>query len=784
VIDIRLVFPALSAWGAAGLSLWLLTSIDDVATRHDAAVGMSVVAVIAIVVALVVCWRRAGVLVALAGGLVALVSVGVHVAAWSAPALQASMGSDVVVRGHIDAPARSVIGVTYLPMRSFLVLSDHAVHIDVPITVAIPEGQDGFTAIAVGTPVEVTGRLRPAGNSLRTAGYLDATAADIQPTGQAPVIDRLAERVRSGLRSSLPQNPASGAALVAGLAIGDETSMSPRLIDAMRESGLAHLTAVSGGNVAIVVGVILGLAWLLRLALAVRIAVALVALGFYVVLVHPQPSVLRAGVMGAVVVLSLLVGGRRPGPSVLAVAVIVLVVTVPSLALSWGFALSVAATAGIVMWAPRLRRWIENSAVGGRLPAAVTVGASVTLAAQVATAPVLIAMGVSVGLAAVPANLLAMPVVPLVTIAGLVAAVVYSLPALSAVTEPVAEFIAWGGAWAGEWIAQVAFAAGSVRILRFSGSAITAVIAVAVIAGALIAWRTGLRALVIACACVLAFTGVLWSVFPPSGRSWPPPDWVMAQCDVGQGDGFVIATDSPGEAVVVDTGRSARDIDSCLTDLGVDRVALIVLTHFHADHVAGLAGILQGRDVAAVAATGWAEPEAQYLGVQRVLRERGMEMRVIGAGARFTLGGGDYRVLWPRRFITSGVLSSGSIANNASVVLDVRAHGLRVLLTGDIEPPAQAAILAESGGFDLVKIPHHGSVHQHPEFARWADADAAVVSVGAENEFGHPAPATVQAWRESGAAVLRTDLHGDIAIVRGESAGGGWAMVPRNGPIE
>ena len=584
--------------------------------------------------------------------------------------------------------------------------------------------------------------------------------------------------------SSLPANPASGAALVAGLAIGDETFMSPQLIDAMRESGLAHLTAVSGGNVAIVVGVILGLAWLLGLPLAARIAVALTALGFYVVLVHPQPSVLRAGVMGAVVVLSLLVGGRRPGPSVLAVAVIVLVVTVPSLALSWGFALSVAATAGIVMWAPRLRRRIENSAVGGRLPAAVAIGASVTLAAQVATAPVLIAMGVSVGLAAVPANLLAMPVVPLVTIAGLAAAVVYSLPAVSAVTEPVAEFIAWGGAWAGEWIAQVAFVAGSVRILRFSGSAVTAVVVVAVIAGALLAWRQGLRALVIAFACVLAIAGVLWSVFPPSGRSWPPSDWVMAQCDVGQGDGFVIATDAPGEAVVIDTGRSARDIDSCLTHLGVDRVALVVLTHFHADHVAGLAGILQGRDIAAVAATGWTEPEAQYLGVQRVLRERGIELRVIGAGARFTIGGGDYRVLWPRRFITSGALSSGSIANNASVVLDIRAHGLRVLLTGDIEPPAQAAILAERGGFDLVKIPHHGSVHQHPHFAEWADADAAVVSVGANNEFGHPAPATVQAWLESGAAVLRTDLHGDIAIVRGESAGGGWAMFPRNGPSE
>ena len=117
--------------------------------------------------------------------------------------------------------------------------------------------------------------------------------------------------------------PAGGSALVAGLAIGDEEAMSPGLVDDMRGSGLAHLTAVSGGNVAIVVGAVIALAWLLRLPLLVRVLLALGSLGFYVVLVHPQPSVLRAGVMGGVVVVSLLIGGRRPGPAVLATAILV-----------------------------------------------------------------------------------------------------------------------------------------------------------------------------------------------------------------------------------------------------------------------------------------------------------------------------------------------------------------------------------------------------------------------------------------------------------------------------
>jgi competence protein ComEC len=101
-------------------------------------------------------------------------------------------------------------------------------------------------------------------------------------------------------------------------------------------------------------------------------------------------------------------------------------------------------------------------------------------------------------------------------------------------------------------------------------------------------------------------------------------------------------------------------------------------------------------------------------------------------------------------------------------VLDARVHGVRVLLTGDIEPPAQAAILGEHGGFDIAKVPHHGSRHQHPRFAAWANAEIALVSVGRDNRFGHPATDTLEAWGQSGSMVLRTDLAGDIAVVKND----------------
>ena len=131
-------------------------------------------------------------------------------------------------------------------------------------------------------------------------------------------------------------------------------------------------------------------------------------------------------------------------------------------------------------------------------------------------------------------------------------------------------------------------------------------------------------------------------------------------------------------------------------------------------------------------------------------------------------------MIWPRRIITSGRVSEGSLANNASIVMDVRVRGLRILLTGDIEPPAQAALLANPGDFDVVKVPHHGSVHQHPRFASWASAELALVSVGEDNSFGHPSPETLEQWRAAGATVVRTDLLGDIAVVVDVEGRLGW----------
>jgi len=773
VTDLRLVAPALAAWAACAGVLLGLSSINALEVRYEVAVRLIQTVVAVTLVVLVVLRRRSGVVVTASSIAIAAIAAALQISAWSTPALTHFMGEHVSVSGVISGPPRESLGAIYVPLSTSRISMNQAsaptsvtISIEVPLSVTLPRFASAPTT---GTLVQVEGRLRPAGGSVHTAGYLQADNL-FTIIGTPGLIDRAAQQVRDALQASLPPRPAGGSALVAGLAIGDENAMSPELVEQMRMSGLSHLTAVSGGNVAIVVGAVIGLAWILRLPMVARIVAALISLVFYVIVVHPEPSVLRAGVMGAVVVLSLLVGGRRPGPSILATAVLVLVVIVPSLSVSWGFALSVAATAGIVMLAPKLKKRIEETAWGSRIPVAVTIAASLTLAAQVATAPVLLAMGAYVGVSAVPANLLAMPVVPLITVAGLAAAIIGLVPILT----PLAHLVAWVGAMSGEWIAQVAIHAAAIDVLRIRGSPMIAAVVVVVTGVSIVLWRIGSPRLRIAAAGTIVLGLLLWVIAPPDRRAWPPSNWALVQCDVGQGDGLVIAPSVGTGAVVVDTGISARAIDRCLTDLGINHIAVLVLTHFHADHVNGLAGAIDGRQVDAVFTTIAHEPEEQAAGVQYELERRGIASREVTAGMSFRVGGGEYRVVWPRRIATSGGSSQGSRANNASIVLDARVHGLRVLLTGDIEPPAQAAIVGGPGTFDVVKVPHHGSPHQHPRFASWADADLALVSVGEDNSFGHPNAETLEEWRAAGATIARTDHHGDIAVIRDENGHLGW----------
>ena len=273
---------------------------------------------------------------------------------------------------------------------------------------------------------------------------------------------------------------------------------------------------------------------------------------------------------------------------------------------------------------------------------------------------------------------------------------------------------------------------------------------------------------------------------------WPPPNWIFAACDVGQGDALALSV-GPAEAVVVDTGPDPAKADHCLALLGVRKVPLLVLTHFHADHIDGIPGVLKGRSVTEIETTDDPDPPRGAAEVTAWASAASVPTSVAAAGEHRRFGPVSWDVLWPApavnlppppepprtsrrkgrrqaRASPHGGGEEGSGPNNSSVVLQVtvatRDGPVRLLLTGDIEPPSQAAILAAHPdlGADVLKVPHHGSAHQDPDLFAAVRPRVAVVSVGKGNTYGHPAPRTIALASGAGARVFRTDVDGQVVL--------------------
>ncbi len=650
-----------------------------------------------------------------------------------------------------------------------------------PVLVIVDAGAAGrreWLGLLPSTRVRVTGRLAPpmVGGDRIAAVVRVRDRAGPQVVEEPSGAQRFAGRLRAGLREATDGLPADARALLPGLVVGDTSRIPPDLDEAFKETDLAHTLAVSGSNLTIILALLLGPPGLAqrseRRGLAPRIGISLrttAVLGgaltlAFVVVCRPDPSVLRAAACGAVALLALATGRRKSLIPALATAVLLLVLYDPWLARSYGFLLSVLATGALLTLAPRWSSALRGRGVPPRLAEALAAAG----AAQALCAPVVAVLSARVSLVAVPCNLLVEFAVAPATVLGFAALTV------APVAMPVAKGLAWCASWPAGWIAQVARTGAAMPGAGvdwpggWGGAALLALVTVAVV----VAGRRLLRHPWLCAGCgVLLVLAVVQP--PPLARvvtGWPPPGWRMALCDVGQGDATVLAA-GPGTGVVVDAGPDAKLVDQCLRDLGITSIPLVVLTHFHADHVAGLPGVLRGRAVGAIETTGFEEPVDQAEFVRREAVARGIPVTRALAGEERRTGDLSWQVLWP----PPRPAPEPEGPNDASVAMLVRSAGLRMLLLGDLEPPAQQALLrtpaaALVGGVDVLKVAHHGSAYQDPGLIRRAAPRLALISCGADNPYGHPAPSTVAALREGGARVLRTDVDGALAVV---GAGGG-----------
>lgn len=668
----------------------------------------------------------------------------------------------------------AAFGLSVFVAGSHALTLDEALRSEVALVQVVTDPQETesgrFRSVVTGDVGRVTivaDEPPPPAGSLVSA-RLDWWGDDLAGLVSAEVIDPPGTRwrVRADLRAGLAEvsgvGAHAGADLLPGLVVGDVSYVDDALTEAMRTVSLAHLTAVSGSNILIVAGVVVALCARLRSPWWVRILPAATVTAGYVFVVGPEPSVMRATAMAALVAVGILRPAGTPTLAVLATAVTVLLIGRPHLASEIGFGLSVCATAALVVLAPPLTRALTDRGV----PRLLAVALAVPAAAQAGCTPLLVILDPTMSPWSVLANVAAAPAVAPATLLGLAGlgleGAVTALPgAIGGLAHLLALTAGSLGAASAWWITVVARGCAALPGAALGwpaglGGVVLAVGMVVGLACVLLGRRTVRTAgALVTIACLLA--GLAVPVMTATGRG----PWSVVVCDVGQGSAALIRSrDAPQDhALLVDTGDDPELLAECMEGAGITRLT-IALSHFDADHVAALPTAVEAVDEAVVVyPLALADsPEATRTRALAAVAAPATAGEELPAG--LLPDGITARVLWPP--VDGGEIRDG---NAASLVLLVQVDGLSILLPGDVGADQQLRMVRQLTQYppvDVLVAPHHGSADTSPAFFRAARARVGVVSVGAGNSYGHPAQKSLDAFGP--VPVLRTDLCGSIAL--------------------
>ncbi len=649
-------------------------------------------------------------------------------------------------------------------------------------------------ALVPGDAIEVRGQLQaPPADAPGFASFLQSRGAAgtlkghrVRLVGSRGGVTAAVEGLRWGLDQTLSRAiPEPEAGLASGILIGLRERVSRATADDFTITGLTHVVAISGWNIALVAGIATALLRSTGLGRRPRSAIVVIAIVAYTILAGAEASVVRAAVMGGVVIIARESGRPSGAAAALGLACWGLLLAQPTMIDDIGLQLSLAATAGLLALGGPAEAAVRR-VTGARGPRWFGEALGVSLAAQLSTLPLILLHFGRLSLISPLANLLVAPVVPLAMLGAAIGTVTGPL-----IVGPLSAMLL-GPLLVAAWLPLVLMTRGA-ELLAQVPLATVELLPPLDLVGAGVA----LVALVVALRQATAATSRphAWSPprppSPPRRRrapaavlvvalvaatsvalvARPTPALRVSVLDVGQGDAILLEAND-GTRLLVDGGPDpdllVRRLDERIPawDRHID---LILLTHPHEDHAGGLAGLTPRYRVDRLIETDMNSEGSGVLALRAAAIRQGMRRIRLTQGDAFTLGQARVEVLWPPLdAIPDRILTDGRAINGTSIVLAVSLGRQRILLTGDLEDDHDADLLAvipdDGRRWDLLKVAHHGSAtaSSRPLLAALRPRLAAVSS-GHGNRYGHPAPATLQRLQQSQATVWRTDHQGTLS---------------------
>lgn len=564
----------------------------------------------------------------------------------------------------------------------------------------------------------------------------------------------IASAMRTELRRVMPDKDA---AILAGMTLGGYDGIDEDTVRNFSATGIVHILSVSGSHVALLIGFVLSLMSVLRVRNKLAVSIAAAVVISYCLLCGFSPPVMRSALMGMAVLIGSVLQRNEDSGAVLAFVAISMLCYRPMWVFDIGFQLSFGSTAGLIYLFPLIKNLL------GRYMHKYFVDAlAVTMAAQLAVLPLLVHYFHQLSISSLVANLIVVPVVEfivLLTMAGLF--ICFLVKPLGIILLMFASLLLAPALSVTNWIAGWPFATIIVARTPFMTALIYYLLLICLFRFWPLAGLTDYeRKIVIALTCIAIF-------LPGLAMRFERQPFTAYFIDVGQGDAALIIT-SDKKTILVDTGGLRGNYDTgerivlpFLRYLGINKLDVLALSHGHHDHAGGAAAVARSLPIGCILLPR-EEPSQDVSALLNFVKNKS-QIKQLASGQQYHLGTCKIDVI---EAVAAASMEEKHNANESSAIMKITDNGKSIIFTGDATAGEEIAAIASPIKADVLKVSHHGSkTSSTVEFLQAVQPDLAVISVGADNKFGHPALETLEKLKAIGAKVLRTDHAGNIKVV-------------------